>query len=103
MARLTWWTRHDPPSEKDVAEVQRDDDNLIAMKSLTQPEDVQNMNGSEKAEEEVNVQFQKNKRTKKDLLLSWFCGFEEETPEKMKIAQANNSRVQELTSLKQDR
>ena len=39
-----------------MAEVQRDDDNLIAMKSLTQPEDVQNMNGSEKAEEEVNVQ-----------------------------------------------
>ena len=59
LARLTWWTRHDPPSDKDMAEEQRDDQGLVAMKDLTQAETETNckMANEEKTEENgVNIQ-----------------------------------------------
>ena len=50
MARLTWWTRHDKPSETDVMEEARDEE--IEMQEISEEEEEEEEKGEKAATDE---------------------------------------------------
>lgn len=115
VARLTWWTRHDKPSDTDVMEEARDEE--IEKQEITEDSDEIEMQdiAAEKEEEKddnavteetpaVDTVHHKHKpHSKIKRFYSWFCGYEAGTEEAKKAAHEQHERLQHLTSLERNR
>jgi len=106
VARLTWWTRHDKPSETDVLEEARDEE--IEMQEI--PEEEEEEEAAEKDEKAatedtpaVDTKPHGHKpRSRLKRFYSWFCGYEAGTEEAKKAAHDQHERLAHITSLERN-
>ncbi|KAJ7389861.1 Sodium/myo-inositol cotransporter [Desmophyllum pertusum] len=116
VARLTWWTLHEKPSETDVMEEARDEE--IEMQDIPEEdeeeeEEEEKVAGDEHekdATEETPAvatrpkshSFRHKPESKVKQFYSWFCGYDAETEEAKQAAHEQHERLAMITSLERD-